>query len=363
MPGDGREPRGDRLLRYAAWVVALLGSLLLGYVGLRWLLPAVLPFLLSWTLAFAVRPPADRAAAALHLPYRPLRAVLAVLLFLTVVGALVLLGVRLAGEAWSFLSGLSGSETLDRVLLLLADPLGSLHGQGSGRELPAAVGQALQGAIGAVMSAVGGWITGVVAAVPQLVLFALITLIATVYFAVDLEGINRRVRGLLPARAVHRAVRFKQDTLSVLLRYARAYLLLMLLSFAVVLLGLVILRVPYALLIALVIALLDILPVIGVGTVLVPWSLCQLLMGDVRLGIGLLILFAVHEVIRQFAEPRILGRHLGMHPLLTLLLLYAGYTLLGLSGLLLIPLFAVLLHALLPRTGDEDGERTDGGVR
>jgi predicted PurR-regulated permease PerM len=114
-------------------------------------------------------------------------------------------------------------------------------------------------------------------------------------------------------------------------------------TFAIVLVGLLVLRVEFALLLAIVIAALDILPVFGVGTVLVPWSVFQMLFGNLSLGIGLFVLFVIHEIVRQVIEPRIVGKSLGIHPIITLLLLYAGYSLFGVLGLILLPVFTVLI--------------------
>ena len=88
----------------------------------------------------------------------------------------------------------------------------------------------------------------------------------------------------------------------------------------------------------------DILPVVGVGTVLVPWGILSLALGNTPLGIGLLALFAVSEVVRQVLEPRLLGSMLGVHPLTSLLALYLGARIFGLFGVILAPFLAVGLR-------------------
>ena len=130
----------------------------------------------------------------------------------------------------------------------------------------------------------------------------------------------------------------------------RSYFLIMLITFSVMLLGFIILRVKYALLMALVVALLDMLPVIGIGTVLIPWSIWCFLADNAALGIGLLILFGAAEIIRQVAEPRIVGNSLGIHPIVTLILLYGSYSIFGIFGLVLIPIFAIVIKTLIEKT-------------
>ena len=111
--------------------------------------------------------------------------------------------------------------------------------------------------------------------------------------------------------------------------------------------GLTLLGVEHAALIALFVALLDLLPVIGVGTVIIPWSIIEIATDNKFVGIGLLVLFVVHTVIRQLAEPKIVGKSLDLHPIVTLILLYVGYALFGIAGLILLPVLAVSLTVAL----------------
>ena len=104
---------------------------------------------------------------------------------------------------------------------------------------------------------------------------------------------------------------------------------------------------PYALLLSLVTAALDLLPVIGVGTVLLPLAAVELALGRAGIAIGLVVLFAVAAVVREIAEPKILGKNLGIHPVVTLLLLYLGYSLFGLVGVFLVPIVTVVIEPLI----------------
>jgi sporulation integral membrane protein YtvI len=135
--------------------------------------------------------------------------------------------------------------------------------------------------------------------------------------------------------------------------YLKAYLLLFLLTFSELFLGFSILRVEYALLLALLVSLVDLLPVLGVGIVLVPWSIVMLLQRDYRLGAGLLILYGTVLLVRQIMEPRLVGKSLGLHPLITLFASYAGWRLFGVLGMLLGPVLALAIKAVLLRDSDK----------
>ena len=114
-------------------------------------------------------------------------------------------------------------------------------------------------------------------------------------------------------------------------------------SFVLLFLGLVILRIPYALLWALGICLVDAFPVLGVGTVLLPWSLICLLQQDTPRAIGLASTYVAVTLTRSMLEPRFLGRHLGLDPLVTLIALYVGFRLWGIGGMILAPILTVLI--------------------
>jgi sporulation integral membrane protein YtvI len=113
-------------------------------------------------------------------------------------------------------------------------------------------------------------------------------------------------------------------------------------SFVILFLGLVILRIPHALLWASVICLVDALPVLGTGTVLLPWSLICFLQGDSPRAIGLASTYVVVTLTRSLLEPKFLGRHLGLDPLVTLIALYAGFRLWGIGGMILAPILTVI---------------------
>lgn len=121
------------------------------------------------------------------------------------------------------------------------------------------------------------------------------------------------------------------------------------LTFCVLSVGFFLLRISNALPLAAVIALVDALPVLGTGTVLVPWSLVCLLQGDTPRGLGLLGVYVVAWLLRSVLEPRLVGRELGLDPLLTLFAAYAGFCLLGLTGMVLSPFAAMVLQRLLRR--------------
>lgn len=179
-------------------------------------------------------------------------------------------------------------------------------------------------------------------------LFSLgVSVLAAVYFCLDLDRVHAALGRIIPTRIRPFLSEAKRSALRAALSALRAELLLMLIAFFVMLFGFLILGLPYPFLLAALLALFDLLPVIGVGTFLLPWGFLALLSGARTLGVGILIIFGVTALLRQFAEPHLLGRRMGVHPLLTLLSLYAGFRLLGAVGMILFPVLTLLVYGAL----------------
>ncbi len=339
--------------------IAGAGILLFAYIFVKYLFVLLLPFAIAWGVAFSIRPIAKKLSSGTKIPYR---AVSVILTLLTLIGSLAVLTsaiVYAAGEAWEFVSGLAGSDALYDVLSKIMNPIGGLLGDKEGAtELEGHIGTAVQGMLSSAMSGIVSGITAFARSVPRALIFILVTVVASIYFALDLEGVNSFVAKRLPEPWVRGAVRFKNRFLVALMKYLRAYLIIMVMTFIVMLFGFLLLRVRYAVLFAFAVALLDALPLIGVGTLLLPWSIYQMLFGNLGLGIGLLVLFILHTVIREFTEPKIVGKNLGIHPILSLVLLYAGYCLFGFLGLFLIPVFTVVI-AIMKSNGEENSAEID----
>ena len=350
----------DKIELYAHIGIIIIAAAVLFFIFAKYAFMLLLPFLIGWAVAFCVRPLATRISRAIRLPKRLASLLLALLFVLLVFTLVSVLVWRICVEAWSFISGING-EQIYEVLSKIINPFKGLFGTGEGAgELEARLGEAIEKMLSSAMSSVGSVITAFVSSLPGAFIFLVITVISALYFAVDLDKINAWVRSVLPKRALGGLLRFKRGFFSTGIGYLRSYVILMLVTFVVILVGLMIIGVDYALLLALVIALLDMLPVIGVGAILVPWSVFQLAFGDVGLGVALAVLFVVHEVIRQVIEPRIVGKHLGIHPIITLVLLYVGYSLFGVFGLLLIPVFTVLIDVFFKKENTADVEQSSG---
>ena len=127
---------------------------------------------------------------------------------------------------------------------------------------------------------------------------------------------------------------------------AVAYGKIMLLTFFELTIGLHILGIENALVIAFLIAIFDVLPVLGTGGIMLPWILISFLNNQVKTGVGLLILYLVITVIRNIIEPKIVGKQIGLHPLLMLMCMYLGARLFGFLGIFILPILILIVQNL-----------------
>ena len=360
----GREDKGRTGVdwkKYAAVTVFVFLCLFALWLLLRHGISVLMPFLLAWVLSLFLSPIAEWVTRKTRLP-RKLSAAVILLLSLTL---LVLLAVFALGRLFRELSGIFDlvlqdeaeiGEIIQQMVdifsdigknipflsaLLESDALSAL-----GVDLYEIVNGALLDAIGAISAAIPGAVMQVVAETPSVLLFLLVFLISSFYFMLDGEQIYSGIRGLLPPAIAARTVGLRGRLTALLYRYLRVYLLLFLVTFIELLVGLLLLGRRYAFLVALVIAALDVLPVLGVGTVLLPWAAVLFALRDFYGAIGLLVLWGVVTVVRQILEPRLFGESFGIHPLLLLIALYAGLRLFGFAGLLVGPALAVFLKLL-----------------
>jgi sporulation integral membrane protein YtvI len=183
--------------------------------------------------------------------------------------------------------------------------------------------------------------------IPAAFIFITVTLLACYYFTADNGALGCSLSAGL-AKLTPLPLRDRLPPLGRRLKrlgqsYLRACLLLVLTTFLLTFIGLAVLGVPYAFLLAVLLAVVDLLPLLGTGIILVPWAALCLLLGQVKLGIGLLILYGVSTLVRQILEPKLIGDGLGLHPLASLCAMYAGLRLFGVWGMILSPLVAAAL--------------------
>jgi sporulation integral membrane protein YtvI len=183
--------------------------------------------------------------------------------------------------------------------------------------------------------------------IPEAVVFIIVTVLSTYFLSSDREKIYGYFRARLPKSLVQSIVNVRNDLFSALFGYIKAQFILMSITFFELFTGFMIIHINQPLAIALAIGLIDALPILGAGSVLIPWLIYEFLTGNAKLGSSLLIIYIIVLIVRQMIEPKILSYHIGIHPLLTLIAMYTGLKLFGILGLILGPITILLLKNIL----------------
>ena len=202
----------DKVTFFAHLAVSAVGIALFVFVFMKYLFVPLLPFVIAWGSAFVIRPAAVFVSRRLRIPRKAVSVALAVIGVSAVLVAAV--GIIWYGlsEVFQFFSRLAEEEKLFEILSVLANPIGAVIGNGEGaEELEEYLGDTVNSAITQVMNWLVGILTGIVKSIPSVAFFILITVIASVYFALDIDRINQAVRSLLPPRVANFLIGMKNS--------------------------------------------------------------------------------------------------------------------------------------------------------
>lgn len=331
-------------------------AIILGCVILltRYALGVLMPFIVALLISLALKPAVALFHDKLKIP-RGIAGILFVVLFYALLGLLLtVIGVQLFTAAKSFFLLLPSLYT-NTITPWVNDIFAYIQAFAARLDPDTAtaynaVAANVTGTLGEtvvnISKQVVSWVTNLTLKTPGFLLKLLITVIATVFFTIDFPKVKAFVMRQLSVRAQDLIHNARVQLGHTLWSYTRSYALILAITFAEIALGLTLIGVNNAFGIALVIALFDILPVVGSGLVLLPWTIFTLFSGDFVTGIGLGVLYIVVIVVRQIMEPKIVGDRVGLHPIVTLLSMVLGTYLFGGIGLLGLPITIALLHAL-----------------
>ena len=200
--------------------------------------------------------------------------------------------------------------------------------------------------IGAILQSFLSFIPVFIGWLPNVGTGAIFSLLATFFIAKDWDKLIHYRDKILPNKVIFNLKNVLIELEKALFGFIRAQLTLISITALIVLAGLLILRVKYAITISLIIGFVDLLPYLGTGLVFVPWILYALIVGKFSLALGLGILYTVVIVQRQFMEPKILSSSIGLDPLATLVSIFIGFKLIGFLGFILGPVVLVILRTL-----------------
>jgi len=331
------QKKRDFLTNLAYWAVIAAGV----YLGFEYLLPISVPFIFGTAIAWAV----VWLSRKLHCTHKVFRLCLTVLVY-GIIGLLISL---LAVKTVSGITGII--QWLPRVYENKLLPFATLIYEWFVRTIakldPALLGalemllegvlSGLKNLISSLSSAAVNLVSGLATGVPNLVLSLLAMVFCTIFVVADYEQIYNFTQEYVPAGIRQIITKIRLYLTNTLFIVIRSYILIMLLTFAELSLLFSVFRIPQAFLKAAIIAVFDVMPILGTGGIMIPWFVISFALGHTAQGLKLLIIYAIVTVVRNYVEPKIVGAQLGLHPIITLVSMFIGLRLFGFWGLFGLP--------------------------
>lgn len=334
------------------------GAAALGLALLRFCLPLILPFLVGLLAALGAEPLTRLLARKLP---RPLASGLSMgAAYSLLCLGLYLLGRGLLGELNRLTGELPALAEGAQALLHRAEDFLYFLADKAPEHLRSQAEEGLRGLFasgtrlaGEAMGRLLGILTRGILRLPDTLLFLLTAITSGFLISARLPRLVPWVKNHLPQRWRQGAVQVMGNIKGNLGLWVKAECKLMGVTFCLLLLGFLLLPVKRPLVAAVLVTLVDALPVLGIGTVLLPWAFIALLQGKTALALGLCGLYGVAALSRSLLEPRMVGRQLGLSPLLTLGAIYAGYRLWGIMGMILAPVLVIAAGELVALTREQ----------
>lgn len=316
------------------------------------------PFLIAAIIALLIEPIIKFCMNRLKMSRR-MSSLIVVALTVAVLGVIIVTGItELASELIKLTSNIQPAVTkLSSTIESLSDEVVAWY-----PDMPVQVANVIEssvleaiGKVGNVIASFASTIVKLILSVPTMIIYTVMTILALVFFTKDRVYVIETVEHHIPKAWLARAGKVIKEIFSSLGSYIKIYAKIILITFIEVFIAyrfifpMVGIVVPYPLVLSIITAIVDILPVLGVGTILIPWGLIYLITGHFGWGILLIATYITITVIRNFIEPKLVSDEFGVHPLITLVAMFAGFKLLGVIGLLLGPISLMALRCIFAK--------------
>lgn len=314
------------------------------YFFLKFATAFLLPFVIGLVISIIAQHPVDVISNKLHLNRNAVSVTFVAVAYILVVALIVCLGYVIYEPLKTII------EKLPVYISPITEFIGSLNSRLAEFLHRDAFDISEYVSLSDVFSNLSKWltafVTGTVSKTPQFLISTLVTIVASCYIAKDYTKILAFAKRTLPKSWVKTAKEIKSILFNNIFKIIRGYIIVMFITFCELALALWIFRIPNFIPLAAIIAVVDVLPVLGVGTVLIPWSVVNLLMGNTLGAIEMILLYVVIAIVRNFIEPRIIGKQMGLHPLITLVCMFVGLRVFGILGMFALPISVMILNTL-----------------
>lgn len=347
---------GSDMQKYGKAVVNLIISLVI-LLAIIFLLPKVFvlfaPFVAGYIVAWIAGPMVHFVEKKFRVKRKTGSVFVIIMVIALIVLLLYLLGSKLVDEISGFMNELPSLWTgLEAEIQEIGRNYNAIY-----KRLPGNIQEAIVGLgdqvgvyiseiLGEISSPTWNAVSNFARKLPAAVIGVIMALLSSYLFVADKEKINKWIRNHLPKLLVERFDIVTRSVKKAVGGYIKAQLKIEVWMYLLLLVGFSIMDVHYAFLIALGVAFLDILPFFGTGTVMVPWAIIKILSGNYQMAIGLLIMWGVGQLLRQLIQPKFVGDSIGVAPMPTLILLYLGFKLGGVFGMIIAVPIGLIVYTM-----------------
>lgn len=342
------EVHWTKVLKRSTYVVlALLGIYLSFKLAIFYI-----PFLIAFVISLIIEPAIKFLMNKARLTRRTSSIIIFILVFGIIVGLLVWGILTLITEATELLQTLNYYfDTAYKQIQIIISNF-----QFDSIKIPDEIMTIVQNSTSDILNYLADWaknlltnIVNIVTSVPTIAIYFVITILALYFICIDKIYILDQMEHHFPRKWSKKMLIHIKEIVSTLGAYLKAQVILILISFIISVIGLYIYKfmgfnIEFPLLVALGISFVDALPILGSGTVMIPWGVGVALNGDIKLAISIVGLWIIMSIVRQFVEPRIVSNQIGIHPIFTLIAMYTGFRFLGIIGLIIGPIILIILN-------------------
>ena len=332
------EHKKNFLINFAYW--SLIG--LLALLGIRYILPISLPFVFGFLFAYLI----VAFSAKIGCKRRWLRLLLAILFYSAIglfLGLITHWLIQVIREGAAMLPALYNGHLLPMLNDFTAWADATFHGMDPEllkvlQNLSRSITDSLGKFVSFLSKGLVNLVSGAASGVPSTVLSVIVMIFSTLFIVMDAERIQEFAKANMPPKCKAVCGKIREYLTGTLMLVVRSYMMIMLVTFIELTILFLIFGIQNPVAKASLIAVLDILPLLGTGGVLIPWAIISMVAGSVGKGIRLLIIYGIVTVVRQYIEPRIVGTQLGLHPIISLISMFLGLRLFGFLGMFGLPL-------------------------
>jgi sporulation integral membrane protein YtvI len=332
----------DKKKKFLIYIAYITVILVLAYLAVKICLGYMLPFIIGIIIAVLVQKPAVIISDKVKIKTGTAAFLLVVFIYLALLLLLFFFGSRVYFAAVNaYYKAPQILEKVSDVFENVSDGISSFASS-----LPGDYGEHISHlsenfantAIEKITEVISSLFTSIVSGMPGFLLSVVVTVITGCYVAKDFASVRNALNYALKPEYKATLLKIVNITKENVLGLIKGYFILSLIAFAELTIGFFILGVSSPFKVALITSLVDLLPVFGSGTVLVPWAVLKIIRGEYLMAAGLIILFIIVTVVRNVTEPKIVGKQVGIHPLIALASIFLGLKLFGVAGIILLPL-------------------------